>query len=32
VRTLHSAHRRLVLDLLGRPVRPGALRADASPA
>ncbi|MEU2757352.1 hypothetical protein [Streptomyces albidoflavus] len=26
VRTLHSAHRRLVLDLLGRPVRPGALR------
>ncbi|MFD7763619.1 hypothetical protein [Streptomyces microflavus] len=28
VRTLHSAHRRLVLDLLGRPVRPGALRGD----
>lgn len=28
VRTLHSAHRRLVLDLLGRPVRPGALRTD----
>uniref|UniRef100_UPI003F49685E hypothetical protein n=1 Tax=Streptomyces sp. CA-136453 TaxID=3240050 RepID=UPI003F49685E len=27
VRTLHSAHRRLVLDLLGRSVRPGALRA-----
>ncbi|WP_167163148.1 hypothetical protein [Streptomyces sp. MBT27] len=26
VRTLHSAHRRLVLDLLGRSVRPGALR------
>ncbi|MFI9052438.1 hypothetical protein [Streptomyces sp. NPDC053427] len=28
VRTLHSAHRRLVLELLGRPVRPGALRTD----
>ncbi|MEU1221334.1 hypothetical protein [Streptomyces microflavus] len=28
VRTLHSAHRRLVLDLLGRPVRPNALRTD----
>jgi integrase len=26
VRTLHSAHRTLVLQLLGRPVRPGALR------
>ncbi|MEW1677962.1 hypothetical protein AB0O47_32715 [Streptomyces noursei] len=28
VRTLHSAHRRLVLELLGRPVRPGALRGE----
>ncbi|MFC8538033.1 hypothetical protein ACFUJY_29535 [Streptomyces sp. NPDC057249] len=31
VRTLHSAHRRLVLDLLGRPVRPGALRTEQGP-
>ncbi|MFD4933367.1 hypothetical protein [Streptomyces virginiae] len=26
VRTLHAAHRRLVLDILGTPLRPGALR------
>ncbi|WP_433860204.1 hypothetical protein [Streptomyces kronopolitis] len=31
VRTLHSAHRRLVLNLLGRPVRPSALRTDPVP-
>lgn len=31
VRTLHSAHRRLVLGLLGRPVRPSALRANPAP-
>lgn len=27
IRTLHATHRRLVLNLLGHPVRPGALRA-----
>ncbi|MEU3904139.1 hypothetical protein AB0F20_10005 [Streptomyces goshikiensis] len=27
VRTLHSAHRRTVLDILGTPLRPNALRA-----
>ncbi|MFD3815165.1 hypothetical protein ACFWRZ_08865 [Streptomyces rubiginosohelvolus] len=30
VRTLHAAHRRLVLELLGRPIRPGALRTEAT--
>lgn len=32
VRTLHAAHRRLVLELLGAPVPPGALRTVHSPA
>ncbi len=31
VRTLHAAHRTLVTQLLGTPLRPGALRAAAPP-
>ena len=32
VRTLHASHRALVSQLLGTPLRPGALRAAAEPA
>jgi hypothetical protein len=32
VRTLHASHRALVSQLLGTPLRPGALRAAAQPA
>ncbi|WP_260614911.1 hypothetical protein [Streptomyces sp. WAC05292] len=32
VRTLHDAHRRLVLGVLGTPLRPGAFRGDGSSA